>query len=103
MAVAFMQEFPATGDDRTTTNYDAISARIDPENDWPKGMLFHTAGWDEDQKLFRIFDVWETQEDAQRFMDERLMPIMEELAGDGPPPGPPPARQYYYEIHHLVK
>ena len=102
MAVAFVQEFPATGDDRSTTNYDAIAARIDPENDRPKGMIVHTAGWDEDQKVFRIFDVWETQEDAQRFMDERLMPIMEELAGDGPPPGPPPARQYYYEIHHLV-
>ncbi len=103
MAVAYVQEFPVLDDDRSTTNYDAVSARIDPESDRPKGMILHSAGWDEEQKVFRIFDVWETQEDAQRFMDERLTPILEELAGDGPPPGPPPARQYYYELHHLVK
>jgi len=103
MAVAYVQEFPATGDDRSTTNYDAISERINPEADRPKGMIVHTAGWDEEQKVFRIFDLWETQEDAQRFIDGRLMPIMEEMAGDGPPPGRPPARQYFYEIHHLVK
>jgi hypothetical protein len=103
MPVAFVQEFAATGDDRSTTNYDAVAARVMPEGDWPTGMIFHTAGWDEDRKVFRIFDVWETREDSQRFMDERVGPIMQELAGDRPAPGPPPDRQYFYELHHLVK
>lgn len=60
-------------------------------------------GWrDEDRNVFRIFDVWETQEGRQ-FIDERLMPILQELAGDGPPPGRPPDREYFYELHDLVK
>jgi len=94
--VAFMQEFAATDDDRSTTNYDAIVKQVMPESDWPKGMIFHTAGWDEESRVFRIFDVWETQEDSQRFQDERLMPIMQGA-------GAPPDRAHYYEIHHLVK
>lgn len=103
MAVAYVQEFSVTDDDRSTTNYDAVAKRVDPEGDWPKGMIFHTAGWDNDQQVFRIFDVWETEEDGRRFMEERLTPILQEIAGDGPPPGPPPDREYFYEIHHLVK
>jgi hypothetical protein len=96
MPVAFIQEFAATDDDRSTTNYDTIMKQIMPENDWPQGMIFHTAGWDEEARVFRIFDVWETQEDSQRFQDERLMPIMQGA-------GAPPDRSHYYEIHHLVK
>ena len=102
MPVAFVQEFPMT-DDRSTTNYDAVSERLDSQDEWPTGLICHTAGWDENRRVFRIFDVWETREDAQRFIDERLMPILQELAGDGPPPGPPPEGEYYYELHHVVK
>ena len=38
-----------------------------------------TAGWDEERGVFRILDVWESREHAQRFIDERLMPIVNEL------------------------
>ena len=61
-----------------------------------EGLIFHTAGWDEGTKVFRIFDVWETQEDSQRVQDERLIPIMQGA-------GAPPDRSHYYEIHHLVQ
>lgn len=102
MSFAWVQEFPIIDDDRSTTNYDAVAARLDPENDRPQGMISHTAGWDEEQKVFRILDVWETKEDAQRFLDEKLAPILQELTGDGPPPGAAPAREYFYELHHVV-
>ena len=41
------------------------------------------------------------REQGQRFVDERVMPIVMELGGDRPLV--PPERVYYYEIHHLVK
>ncbi len=44
MPVAFIQEFAATDDDRSTANYDMIVKQIMPEDDWPKGLIFHTAG-----------------------------------------------------------
>ena len=102
MPVAFVQEFAIRDDDRSTTNYDAVSERLNPDANWPEGLIFHTAGWDEDRKVFRIFDVWETREQGQRFVDERVMPIVMELGG-GDRPLVPPEREYYYEIHHLVK
>jgi len=96
MPVAFIQEFAATDDDRSTANYDMVVKQVMPEKDWPQGLLFHTAGWDEEARVFRIFDVWETQEDSQRFQDERVMPIVQGV-------GAPPDRSHYYELHHLVK
>jgi hypothetical protein len=62
MAVAVIQEFPIEGNDRTTTNYDRIQEALGTRNDPPDGGLVHTAGFDEQAGLFRIFDVWESQE-----------------------------------------
>src|SRR5207302_729916 len=58
MAVAFIQEFKIQGDDRSTTNYDTVSERLNTRNDPPEGGIVHTAGFDEDAGVFRIFDVW---------------------------------------------
>jgi len=53
MAVAFVQEFKIVGDDRTTTNYDAVSVRVQAQSAGPiKGLLIHTAGFDEDAGVF---------------------------------------------------
>lgn len=95
MAIAFLQEFKIQGDDRSTTNYDAISERLNVRADWPDGGIFHTAGFDDDAGVFRIFEVWETREQWERFMGERLMPLVEEVAGQAPPPD----RQTVYELH----
>lgn len=48
--------------------------------------------------MFRIFEVWETRERCERFLEERVMPIVKELAGEGPPP----SRQEIYELHGYV-
>jgi hypothetical protein len=100
MAVAFVQEFEIAGGDRSTANYDAVAARLGDEV--PSGLIVHTAGFDEERGVFRILDVWESEQDARRFIDERLMPIVEELLANRTD-APPPNREYYYELHHVVK
>jgi hypothetical protein len=79
MPVAFIQEFKLDGDDRSTTNYDAVSARLNAHEDPPAGVIIHTAGFDENAGVFRIFEVWERREACEKFLNERVMPIVEEL------------------------
>jgi hypothetical protein len=47
--------------------------------DAPAGGIFHAAGPRPDGG-WRVIEVWESQEDAQRFYQERLQPAFEELA-----------------------
>jgi hypothetical protein len=98
MAVAFMQEFASTGD-TSTTNYDAIAAKI-KESPWPEGCLVHTAGFAPDG-TFRIFDVWDTKEHLDAFMNGTLMPIVEQLLGSQPDAAPPD-KEETYQLHDVV-
>ncbi len=90
-----MQEF-APSSDTSTTNYDAVAAKVN-EGPWPEGNIVHTAGFTLDG-TFRIFDVWDTKEHMDAFMNGTLMPILEELMR-GQPDAPPPAREESYELH----
>ncbi len=101
MPVAYIQEFDVDpGGDRSTANYDAVSRRLDVEADPPEGIIVHTAGFDEDAKVFRIFDVWESEQHARRFLDERLGPILRELFADAPPGAAP--RETLYELYDVM-
>lgn len=99
MAIAYVQEFDA-GSDRTTTNYDWVAERLGVESDPPKGCIVHTAGFDGD--TFRIFEVWESEAAWERFRDERLTPLVQELMGSGAAGGPP-ARESTYELHDVFR
>jgi hypothetical protein len=102
MAVAFVQEFAVDPGDRSTANYDAVAERLGRDIR-PDGLLIHTAGFDDDAGVFRIFDVWETREQGQRFIDEQLMPIINELMSaqqDGD--AGPPQRETFYELHDTI-
>src|SRR4051794_6192332 len=102
MPVAFVQEFTVDpSGDRSTANYDAIQERLDARRNPPDGGILHTAGFDEEAGGFRIFDVWETREQAERFVRERGMPIVEGVTGGQPVAGPP-QRQSFYELHDLM-
>ena len=68
MAVAFVQEFPIIGDDRSTANYDAVNDHV-LASGVPDGLVSLSAGFDEDAGVFRVFDIWESQAHAQRFID----------------------------------
>jgi hypothetical protein len=102
MAVAFLQEFTIDDDDRTTTNYDSIMERLDLGNNAPDGLIVHTAGWDEDGGVFRIFDVWESREQGEAFMRDRLQPLLEEGPAN-PDNAAMPDREGMYELHDVVR
>jgi hypothetical protein len=100
MAVVYIQEFPTT--DRSTANYDFVADKV---GDGPfDGLIVHTAGFDDEAGVFRILDVWETREQADRFIAEHLEPVV----GQGPSafPNPdsftPPTRDGFYDLHHVV-
>jgi hypothetical protein len=98
MAYAIIQEFNASGDDRSTTNYDLVSERVAIASNPPVGLIVHTAGWDEVNGVFRIFDVWESREHADNFW-ERLQRVLDEVMP--PPRSPRPDREGRYELHNV--
>jgi hypothetical protein len=102
MAVAFVQEFRINSDDRSTTNYDAIAEQLDLDGDKPAGLIVHTAGWDEEGHVFRIFDVWESREHGERFMRERLQPLLEQGPAN-PENSAMPDREGMYELHDVYQ
>ena len=102
MATAFIQEFTIVDGDTSTANYDAVVAKLDLQGEAPSGLILHSAGFDHDAGVFRIFDVWQTREDGERFMKDRLEPIIESMAAAAVESGEdfaPPARESWYELH----
>ena len=101
MAVVYVQEFPIG--DRTTTNYDFVAEQV---GDGPfQGLIAHTAGFDDESGVFRILDVWETREDAERFLAEHIQPLIEQGPQAFPNPDnvTEPTRDGFYELHHVVR
>jgi hypothetical protein len=102
VAVAYVQEFEIEAGDTSTTNYDAVNAALNLQAA-PDGLLIHTAGFDLEAGVFRIFDVWETREQGERFINDRLNPIIEPMiaaAAQNPDAGfDPPTRETWYELH----
>ena len=102
MPIAYVQEFTIQNGDTSTTNYDAVAAKLDL-GDTPDGLLIHTAGFDHDAGVFRIFDVWETRAQGETFIRERLNPIIEPMAAaaaqDPNSNFTPPSREGWYELH----
>jgi hypothetical protein len=101
MAVVYVQEFPIG--DRTTTNYDFVAEQV---GDGPfQGLIAHTAGFDDEAGVFRILDVWETREDAERFLAEHIQPLIEQGPQAFPNPDnvTEPTRDGFYELHHVVR
>jgi quinol monooxygenase YgiN len=83
MAIAVIQEFPIEGDDRTTSNYDRVQEALGTSTNPPAGGLVHTAGFDEEAGVFRLFDIWESKEAWEAFVNDRLMPVVKPLMEQG--------------------
>jgi hypothetical protein len=102
VAVAYLQEFTIKDGDTSTTNYDAVTKALNLQNA-PDGLLIHTAGFDHDGGVFRIFDVWETREQGEKFINDQLGPIVEPMiaaaAQDPDSDFDPPSRETWYELH----
>ena len=69
-----------------------------PEQESPDGLLVHTAG--QGEQGWYIYDIWESQEHFERFVEEKLRPAMESTgaAAGGAPPQP-----QFFPISTLVK
>jgi hypothetical protein len=101
MATAFVQEFQIVEGDTSTTNYDAVAAELGGQA--PEGLILHTAGFDHDRGVFRIFDVWESREAGQRFLDGTVMPIIERMAAERDEGDfRPPDAESWYELHDVM-
>jgi len=102
VAIAYVQEFEIQAGDLSTTNYDAVVAALNMQ-DAPDGLLIHTTGFDLDAGVFRIFDVWESREQGEKFISERLNPIIEPMAAAAAQSADnsfaPPSRETWYELH----
>jgi hypothetical protein len=97
VAVAFIQEFPIVDGDTSTTNYDNINVKIG--SDHVDGLISHSAGFDHEAGVFRIYDVWENGEAAKTFYESRLGPMLEEMMANDPSAAPP-SREASYELHN---
>jgi hypothetical protein len=102
VAAAYIQEFKILDGDTSTTNYDTIAGKLgrDP---FP-GLIAHTAGFDTDAGVFRIFDIWENNDAAERFREEKLQPILDEMRSGAADPSSfrPPDREGSYELHDEI-
>jgi len=102
VAIAYLQEFAIQGGDTSTTNYDSVSAALNLQGA-PDGLLIHTAGFDHDAGVFRILDVWETREHGEKFITEKLNPIIERMVAEAAEREDetftPPTRETWYELH----
>src|SRR5207237_114417 len=69
----------------------------------PDGLLIHTAGFDHDAGVFRILDVWQTREQGEKFIAEKLNPIIERMGAQAAEKGDetfrPPSRETWYDLH----
>jgi hypothetical protein len=98
MAFAFVQDFPSAAGETSTSNYDAIHSAIMQKASDPAGLIIHTAGFTGEG--FRIFEVWESREQCEKFMAEVVMPtVMQVTQGN---PGAPPATMAY-ELHNILR
>jgi hypothetical protein len=80
MAVGMLMQ----SDEFTEELYDSVMEHLEwGEKDLPAGFVSHYAGPTENGWL--VFDVWESQEDFERFLQERLGPAMGAATGQMPP------------------
>ena len=102
MPVAYIQEFPILEADHSTANYDAVVQALNLTSA-PDGLIVHTAGFDQTDGVFRIFDVWQTREQGDRFMTEQLNPILERIMA-GAPEGAitAPTLDSWYDLHDTM-
>ena len=49
------------------------------EDESPEGLIVHSAG--QGEQGYYVYDVWESREAFERFMEEKLGPALEEVMG----------------------
>ncbi|MGE0028371.1 MAG: hypothetical protein AB7O78_19350 [Thermoleophilia bacterium] len=96
MAYCLVQDWVEPETERSTANYDAITARLTPLAGEAKGFIAHAAGWTGDG--FRIIELWDSKDDCDAFMRDHVMPAVMEVSGSA---APMPATTGY-DLHNIV-
>ena len=92
MAIAVIVDNP----DGSQEIYEKVRAQLGLEGG-PAGGIFHAAG-PSPNGGWRVIEVFESDEDAKRFREERLMPAFD-AAGAPRPPG----RPEIWQLHNYMK
>jgi hypothetical protein len=79
MGVAMMIDNP----EGSQEIYERLRERIGLDK--PAGGIFHVAG-PSPNGGWRVIEIWESEEDAKRFLVERLRPAAEAIGAAPPPP-----------------
>ena len=93
MAVAILSEVP----EGTVEMYEAVMEKLGGKGTLAPGHLVHVVGKRAEGGL-RVLDVWESNEDFERFDEERLHPAVREVTGGRVSP---PLRTRY-EVHDVA-
>ena len=95
MAVAIISEVPQG----TLDMYDQVNRKIEESGARnQEGHIFHCVG-EMEGGGFRVFDVWESQDQFERFVQETLGPAIEEVTnGQAGEPN-----RTVYELHNVMQ
>ena len=75
--------------------YEKVRAELGEEG--PSGGIFHAAG-PSPNGGWRVMEVFESEEDARRFREERLMPAFDAVGAPRPP-----GRPEIWQLHKYMK
>lgn len=93
MGIAVLAETPGM----TAAQFDTVAAELGLRDSLPEGCLVHIAGPGPGGSTWRDVSVWETPEQAKRYMDETFRPAIER-AGAKAIWGPPEN----WAVHELI-
>lgn len=91
MAVAMMVDNP----EGSQEVYEQLRARLGLER--PAGGIFHVAG-PSPNGGWRVIEIWESEDEMNRFFQERFIPALHELGFEGPPPP-----REVWPVHNAMK
>ena len=84
----------------TWADYERVQQAMDPGGT-PAGLIYHAAG-DQEGGRWQAVSIWESEDDFNRFRDERVVPAVQQALGaDMAAAGPPPAESF--EAKHVMK
>jgi heme-degrading monooxygenase HmoA len=79
MSIIMLMHWPEV----SKAQYEQARKEINWEGDTPQGAKFHVAWFGEDG--FHVLDLWESREDFERFLKQRLTPAVQKIGIQGQP------------------
>jgi hypothetical protein len=98
MAVGVLMNMSGvTQDQYEQLNQKMFGTNVLESSDAPEGLIMHSAG--PTPEGWYVYDVWESKDAFQRFVEDKLGPAVQELTG-GEGGGNEPQ---YFEVFHVVQ